>query len=128
MNRNLLIIMILLAQEAVALPRNPFQLPVQPCAAVIQQLQQWTLHGVINAESGAVAIMSNPQKNWRRVTKGMQTEPGLAVTEITQKRLTVALPTECGQLVYSWEIKGKRYGMDALNRSANGMAAGLPRG
>ena len=128
MNLNILLVLLLLTQEATALPRNPFQPPESPCAAVNDRLQRWRLYGVISAETGSVAIMRDAQQNWRRVRKGMPMVPGASVAEIARQYVSVVLPSECAQPVYVWKIKGKNYGLDALIRAADGMAADQPRG
>jgi hypothetical protein len=126
MKPNYLIATLLLAQGTSALPRNPFQQPILPCVSLLRQLQQWTLHGVISSEKSVVALMRDPKNNWHRMMKGMPVEPDVLITDLTPPFLSVALPSACGQPFYSWEIKGNNYGMDALNRSADRVAAGRP--
>lgn len=127
MNRNLLLALLIAAQPASPMPRNPFQPLLAPCAALVKKLAQWTLHGVISSEKGAIVIMRDPQKKWRRLTRGMQTERGTQILEIDQRLLSVTLPAECGRPFYSWKTEGKTYGMDASVRSANSLAVSRPR-
>ena len=128
MNRNLLLALLMVVHTASSMPRNPFQPRLSPCDVLFKQLARWSIHGVISSEKGAIAVMRDPQKNWRRITSGMQMEHGVQVHEINQQLLSVTLPAECGQPLYSWKIEGKKYGMDAYVRSADSVAASKPRG
>ncbi|MCT4715855.1 DUF2531 family protein [Enterobacteriaceae bacterium H18W14] len=128
MNRNLLFVLLMVVHSASSMPRNPFQPLLSPCDALFKQLARWSIHGVISSEKGAIAVMHDPQQNWRRITRGMQMEHGVQVLEINQQLLSVTVPAECGQPLYSWKIEGKKYGMDAYARSADSVAVSQPRG
>ncbi|WP_435928734.1 HofP DNA utilization family protein [Dryocola sp. BD613] len=128
MNPNFLLVLLLVVQTVSSMPRNPFQPLLSPCDALFNQLAQWTLHGVISSDKGAVSVMRDAQKNWRRITRGMEIAPGVRVLEISQRRLSVTVPAACGQPFYSWKIEGKKYGMDAYVLSADSLAIGKPRG
>lgn len=128
MNHNFLLVLLLVVQSASSMPRNPFQPLLSPCDDLFKQLTRWTLHGVIISDKGAVGVMRDAQKNWRRITRGMEIAPGLPVLEISQQRLSVTLPSECGQPFYSWKTGEKKYGMDAYVRSADSLAVSKPRG
>ena len=128
MNPNFLLVLMLVVQTASSMPRNPFQPLLSPCDVLFKQLAQWKLHGVISSDKGAVSVMRDAQKNWRRITRGIELSPGVRVLEISQQRLSVTVPSECGQTFYSWKIEGKKYGMDAYVRSADSLVVGKPRG
>ncbi|WP_455426611.1 HofP DNA utilization family protein [Dryocola sp. LX212] len=126
MPRNLLLLLLMAAQASGAMPRNPFQPLVTPCDALTGSLDKWQLKGVVSSAADAIAIMQDPSGRWRRITTGMDTEPGTPVTSISQQQLTAALPAKCGPSVYQWKIKGVNHDMDANVRAAGGMAAGKP--
>ncbi len=128
MNPNFILVLLLVAQSASSMPRNPFQPLLSPCDALLKHLVQWKLHGVIRSDKGAISVMRDAQKNWRRIVRGMEIAPGIGVLEVGQQRLSVALPSTCGQPFYSWKIEGKKYGMDAYVGSADGLAVSKPRG
>ncbi|MCT4705033.1 DUF2531 family protein [Enterobacteriaceae bacterium H11S18] len=123
MARNLFFILLMGIPAAVALPRNPFQPLVTPCEALTARLEQWGLRGVISASTGAIAIMQDPQKRWRRVTTHMNIEADVPVNGITAQQLSVTLPAECESPVYKWNIKGANDGMDANVHSVGSVAA-----
>ncbi|NIY49425.1 HofP DNA utilization family protein [Cedecea colo] len=128
MSPNFLLVLLLVVQTAFSMPRNPFQPLLSPCDVLLKQLAQWTLHGVISSDKGAIGVMRDAQKKWRRITSGMEIAPGVRVLDISQQRLSVTVPSECGQSFYSWKMEGKKYGMDAYVRSANSLVLSKPRG
>ncbi len=128
MNPNFLLVLLLVVQTVSSMPRNPFQPLLSPCDVLFKQLAQWSLHGVISSDRGAIVVMRDAQKNWRRIIRGMEIAPGARVLEIGQQLLSVTVPTECGRPFYSWKIEGKKYGMDAYVRSAASLAVSKPRG
>lgn len=127
MPRDLLLVLLMAAQASGAMPRSPFQPLITPCDALAARLEKWQLRGVVSSAADAIAIMQDPSGRWRRITTGMDTEPGMPVSGISVQQITAALPAECGPSVYQWNIKGVNHDMDANAGAAGGMAAGKPR-
>lgn len=127
MNRNLLCSLLLVTQMVPAAVRNPFQPYVSPCDALLLQLNLWTLQGTVGAKNSVVALMRTPQNGWRRITSTTELEVGVKVEVIDTHLLSVRLPSDCVQSLYSWKIRGTKYGMDATHHSAASLAAHEPR-
>ena len=89
MNPNFLLVLLLVVQTVSSMPRNPFQPLLSPCDVLFKQLAQWSLHGVISSDRGAIVVMRDAQKNWRRIIRGMEIAPGARVLEIGQQLLSM---------------------------------------
>lgn len=127
MKTSFFLTLLMVAQAAIAMPRNPFLPPEAPCGALTDRLAKWTLYGVIDSKAGSIAIMQDPQKRWRRINAAMSLESTAPVYIIKQRLISVTLPRHCGQALYSWTIKGASYGMEANVNSAGDVAPGKPR-
>lgn len=112
--------------SASAMPPNPFQQYISPCEKLTEQLAAWVLQGVISSPTTNTALMLSPQGVRQRIKEDKELFPDVHIENVGMGYVVARLNPACKTSSYRWEIKGKKYAMDADITSGVGSASLQP--